>query len=125
MKTTVLTVLTMATAALLLGGCGRDQAPPPATTSEAPAAPAQTAAPAQVAAPAPAAESTGVPECDEYFRQAELCFAHNVMMKARLEEGLPELRATLTRSAQDTENRQRLAGQCVIHTETLVNDCKN
>lgn len=124
MKTTVLTVLTMAATALLLGGCGRDQAPP-AGTGEAPAPPAQTAAPAQVAAPAAAAESTGIPECDEYFRQAELCFARNVMMKARLEEGLPELRATLIRSAQDTENRQRLAGQCAIHTETLINDCKN
>lgn len=124
MKTTVLTVLTMAAAALLLGGCGRDQAPPPAGTGEAPAAPAQTAAPAQVAAPAPAAESTGVPECDEYFRQAELCFTHNVMMKARLEEGLPELRATLTRSAQTPENRERMASQCKAHTEVLLNDCK-
>lgn len=112
----------------LLGGCARDPAATeqPKDEQAAPTQAAQAAqtAPAQ-AAPAAGGKSIGVPACDEYFRQATLCFAHNAAKKSQLEGGIDQLRDRLIEDAKDPERRERLASQCAAHTAELIKDCAN
>lgn len=117
------TLLTMVGAVLFLAGCGcgREE-PPPSQVREAPSAGASAIA---AATAAPVEESVGIPACDEYFRQAALCFSHNVIMRGQMEESTAALRQTLIRMAKEPENRERLAGQCQAHTEVLIKDCAN
>ncbi|MFO0755088.1 MAG: hypothetical protein U0359_01245 [Byssovorax sp.] len=112
---------------MMATGCSCDppaEERPKGETARTEGSAAQAPAPQPTPAQAPGAgPSIGIEACDEYFRQAQICFAHNVMMKAQLEGSLDDLRGRLIEQAKDPANHARLADRCVAHTKTLIEDC--
>ena len=114
------TMLAMTGALLLLGGCARD---PAAEEQVADTQAARPPAASAQAAPAATGAGIGIPACDEYFKQAALCFARNAEKKAQMEGSMDALRTRLIEDAKNPERRERLASQCAGHTAELVKDC--
>lgn len=72
-------------------------------------------------APAPAADSdsTGVAECDEYFKQMTACYTANPAAKAQMETTMKQMREVFKSTAQAPGGKEQLKTQCQEHIKLL------
>ena len=96
--------------ALLLGsalvfgiGCKKDEAP------------ASGSAP-----PAADPNSTGVAECDDYFKQMTDCYSSNPAAKAGMEATMTKMRETFRAQVQAPGGKEALKAQCLEHIKLLA-----
>lgn len=88
--------------ALLVGiGCKKDEG--------SAAAPAATGDP----------DSTGVQECDDYFKQMKDCFATNPAAKAAMEGTMTKMREAFRAQASAPGGKDALKTQCIDHIKLL------
>lgn len=92
----------------------------PAATTEAPAAtdpaaPAAASVPAETApAPVAAADSVGIPECDDYLSKVNTCLADKVPadQRAMFQTGLDSSRTAWKQAAANPASKAALASTC-------------
>lgn len=103
MRATALFALFLGGAVLFGIGCNKEE---PSGT------PAPTAAPAN-------ADSTGVPECDQYFKEFRACAEKNPEHKASIEQTLTQMTAAFKAASQTPEGKAGLKTQCEGHLKML------
>lgn len=104
MRGTALVALLLGSAFLFGVGCGsKEEAPSPAPTAAAAADP----------------DSTGVAECDDYFKQMKACAATNEAAKASMEATMKQMREVFKSQAQAPGGKEQLKTQCTEHIKLL------
>jgi hypothetical protein len=96
---------------------------PVATSSPAPAAPFRPIAP-----PAPSSrgrQSTGVPECDDYFDALDACVSKNPAMRAAaaIEQSIETSRNAWKKAAETPAGRAGLKTGCAAAADALKQSC--
>jgi len=71
------------------------------------------------AAPAADPDSTGVAECDEYFKQMNACFATNPAAKTSMEATMKQMREAFKAQVQAPGGKDALKTQCQEHIKLL------
>ncbi len=72
-------------------------------------------------APAPAADpdSTGVAECDDYFKQMKACYEAKPEVKAQMEQTMKQMREVFRATSQAPGGKEQLKTQCLDHIKLL------
>lgn len=102
MRGTALVALLFGSAVLFGIGCNKDE-------GSAPAPAAATADP----------DSTGVAECDDYFKQMKTCYDANPAAKAQMEQTMKQMREVFRATAQAPGGKDQLKTQCLDHIKLL------
>ena len=102
MRGTALVALILGSALMFGIGCKKDEAP---ASGSAPAA----------ADP----DSTGVQECDDYFKQMKECFATNPQAKTAMEGTMKQMREAFRATAAAPGGKDQLKTQCLEHIKLL------
>jgi hypothetical protein len=77
-------------------------------------------APASGSAPAADPNSTGVQECDDYFKQMTDCYASQPAAKAGMEATMAKMRETFRAQVQAPGGKEALKTQCLEHIKLLA-----
>jgi hypothetical protein len=101
MRATAVVALLISSAFVFGIGCKKDEAP------------------ASGSAPAADPDSTGVAECDDYFKQMKDCFATNPAAKAAMEGTMTKMRETFKAQVQAPGGKEALKTQCQEHIKLL------
>lgn len=101
MRGTALVALLLGSALMFGIGCKKDEAP------------------ASGSAPAADPDSTGVQECDDYFKQMKDCFATNPQAKATMEGTMKQMREAFKATASAPGGKEQLKTQCLEHIKLL------
>ena len=102
MRGTAFVALLLGSALLFGIGCNKDEA-------SGSAAPAATGDP----------DSTGVAECDDYFKQMKACFATNPAAKTAMEGTMGKMREAFRAQAANPGGKDTLKTQCLEHIKLL------
>ena len=78
-------------------------------------------APASGSAPAPSFDpnSTGVAECDDYFKQMKACYDSNPAAKAAMEGTMKQMREAFRATSAAPGGKEQLKTQCLEHIKAL------
>lgn len=102
MRGTALVALLFSSALMFGIGCGSKEAP---ASGSAPAA----------ADP----DSTGVAECDDYFKQMKACYDSNPAAKAAMEGTMKQMREAFRATSAAPGGKEQLKTQCLEHIKAL------
>lgn len=102
MRGTALFALFLGSALLVGIGCKNEEAP-------------ASGAPAAAVDP----DSTGVAECDDYFKQMKACFATNPAAKTAMEGTMTQMREAFRAQGANPGGKEALKTQCTEHIKLL------
>lgn len=105
MRNAAIVALLLGSAALFGIGCNKDEG--------------SGAAPAPTTAAAADPDSTGVAECDDYFKQMKACYESNPAAKASMEATMKQMREVFRSTAQAPGGKEQLKTQCLDHIKLL------